>query len=197
MSVQGDIRIEAAAAAHARKRGPPLGPRVKHRFIRDEDGTLVRVYPGLACAAPGCAVVELTSKNRHGTKTLCLQHGREEDRNRVRGPRAPRSSSAKPGSKPSSTSTTPAEMADPKKERLLALFRSFLAHPTVESTREVLIEEMDRHELIARLRRVIPPAATVAPIGPIPVEDPSDDLTNPNHRSTRSEFLSDADQYGA
>ena len=37
MSIQNDIRLEALA----RKRGPPIGPRVKHHFIRDEEGVHV------------------------------------------------------------------------------------------------------------------------------------------------------------
>lgn len=181
MSILADIRVVAAA----RRRGAPAGPIVRPRVVRDEEGTLYTIFPGKACAAPGCAVLELTSRNRYGSKTLCIEHGREEERNRMRGPRKSRSASVAPSSP-----------SDPRKERLQGLFRSWVAHPDIESIREVLIEEMDHHELMTRLRRVLTPSAAPA-IQEIPVEDPGDALTNPDHRSTRSEFLADADYYGA
>lgn len=195
MSIYGDIRMEASA----RKRGAPTGPTVRPRLVRDEDGTMYTIYPGKACAAPGCPVLELTSRNRYGKKTLCIEHGRAADRNR-----GPRSAEQIAAAKVRRGTKAAAAPIDPQRDRLHNIFRGWLQHPEIESLRDVLIAAMDEYELMARLRRLIPAAAASGPVTAptraplsIPVEDPTDSLTNPNHRSTRSEFLADADHYGA
>lgn len=178
MNIFNDRRLEAAS----KKRGAPPGPRILPRVAFDDEGHYT-IWPGKACTAPGCGL-QLTSRNRYGTSLLCLEHGREMERSRVRKPARPRAA-------PKAADTCP------HRANLRAIFAVWLKHPAEERFFRTLRQAMDAYELRERLMRAIQPSAQVsAQVSPlhIPVEEPT--FTNPEHRTTRLEFLADADHYG-
>ena len=90
----------------------------------------------------------------------------------------------------------------PEHERAYAAFNSWMRRPDHEGNRAALTTAMNEHELRDRLRRLFPSLpAPVAGLQGIPVQEVT--FTNPSvadateHRSTRLEFLADANHYGA
>lgn len=83
-------------------------------------------------------------------------------------------------------------------------FNAWLQQPQIEARYCLLTAAMREHELRERLRKLLPePVPTEPPAVPqglhglqgIPVQEVT--FTNPDHRSTRLEFLADATHYGA
>ena len=187
----------------------PIGPRIRPVITYDDDGMLT-TYTGKTCSV--CAV-QLTSRNRYEAKLLCGEHGREHQRARIRKPKA-----GQTGSRPRVAAAAVVAPTDPERDRLRRLFNAWLQHPDFGAGRAVLLAAMNEYELTERLRRVLPSPAPVPipervqavqaeqagvptfaplPFASIPVEDPGGALTNPEHRFTLSEYLADADNYGA
>ncbi len=88
----------------------------------------------------------------------------------------------------------------PEHERAYAAFNSWMRRPDLADRYDDLRAAMNEHELKDRLRRLLPevrPLAErrVAGLQGLPVEEVT--FANPNHRSTRLEFLADCSTYGA
>lgn len=98
---------------------------------------------------------------------------------------------SKGGSTVKATSPTPRKTAarktpalPPLNHRLHAAMTTWLNSPGEAFATSLLRSAMDDYELRHRLRRLLPP----------PVEVPTP--TNPEHRTTRLQFLADAKHYG-
>lgn len=185
-SIFNDRRMEAAA----QKRGALIGPRCVPHGSQDDDGFFI-TYTGKVCGADGCGV-QLTSRNRAGTRLMCSLHARELDRLRQRERRP--SSAAK-----RARVTTAEHYRDPcpHRQAVHRALTGFLNHPTTESVYAHTLAVMRDYELRARLLQVIPRRGDdPVPVPPeIPVEEPTFD--DPSHRTTHLEFLSDCNTYGA
>lgn len=84
---------------------------------------------------------------------------------------------------------------DPRKQAVRHAMERWLKFPTEERLRASLLRAINHYELVARCQRAIPEAEPqrVEPTE-IPVEEIT--FTNPNHRTTREEFLADCSTYG-
>jgi hypothetical protein len=150
----------------------------------DEDGQYL-VFPGKHCMTEGCGVA-LTSRNRYEKVLMCREHGMEHERNRVRpGPEGelPINRQAK----------KPLRKQTPEMQKLYAVFNPWARNPQPDHYLR-LIEAMKHYELVVRLKKAIPAPVPLAGLDGIPVEEPT--FTNPEHRSTRLEFLADCSSYG-
>lgn len=165
----------------------PTRPYVRPIVRHDEEGQYT-IYPNLRCPAEGCGVM-LTSRNRYGRSMLCSQHHR-------------RSASVIQEHGPDAPS---AHRVPPLPLRLHFAFCEWLNYPGSAQNQETLRIAMADYELRSRLRRLIPKTPSVAPaalpsgVGPgsitgIPAEEVTFD--NPDHRTTREEFLADCSTYG-
>jgi hypothetical protein len=153
----------------------PTRPYVRPILRHDEHGQYT-IYPDKRCTVEGCGVM-LTSRNRYLRSMHCTQHG------------------------PSAQSV---QRVPPLPLRLHFAFCEWLNYPASAEAQETLRAAMADFELRSRLRRLIPKTAPVAPAASssecdqrrtgIPVEDPA--FTNPDHRTTRLEFLADCSTYG-
>jgi hypothetical protein len=95
----------------------------------------------------------------------------------------------------------------PEEVHLFYCFTAWFHQPQIEARYRVLMEAMKERELKERLRKLLPePPPLAVPQGlhgldGIPVQEVT--FTNPSvtdatdHRSTRLEFLADANHYGA
>ena len=172
--------------------------------VHDEQGPYT-LFVGRRCCADGCGVA-LTSRNRYGTKLLCLQHGRDHERERARHRYAtglrmtPKGALAGTTKATKTTSHAPGTLAiaDPQWRKVYGPLNAWLIEPTSVEAAERLQAALIDHEMRYRLKALlpwVPSTRTDAPsIGRIPCEEPS--FTNPEHRTTRLEFLADADHYG-
>ncbi len=168
--------------ADATAEAVPQAPRVRPRVVFDHLGSYL-VFPDRACAV--CAV-GLTSRNRYGHKLLCAEHGLQQSRQRIRKAKGSPSQTV-PATKPWDAEPCP------EKRNLRACFDRWLRMTTEPRIIDSLKAAMTNYELTARLRETIP-APTPEVIPSIPVEDPT--FTNPEHRTTRLEFLADCEHYG-
>ena len=142
-----DIRREATAErTAARKSGAPIGPRIRPVIHFDEEG-MFTVWPDKACSV--CAV-GLTSRNRYENKTLCIEHGKEHQRNRVRKPQASASAQA-------SAAATVRKEQSPEHARLYRCFNAWVRNPSNDDHCQAMRQAMDSHELNERIKRAIPP----------------------------------------
>lgn len=159
----------------------PPGPYIPPVVLHDDEGRFT-VFTGKFCPAPGCGL-QLTSRNRYGLKLLCKGHGKEKDRERYVGRRSV------PAAKKRKTYP-----ADPEKQAVHAALGNWLAFPTEASAATRLRVAMVDYEVRHRLRAILPDVASPQALPTIPLEETS--FTNPEHRTTRTEFLSDAKTYG-
>jgi hypothetical protein len=116
----------------------PQGPRIKPIIHFDQDGQYT-VFTGKTCSVCGLA---LTSRNRYETALLCLEHGKEKERARVRQPRTRGETNKRHG---------------PEWMRLHALFNAWATHPTEHSVYLTLRGAMREHEMKQRLSSLLPP----------------------------------------
>lgn len=161
----------------------------------DEEGQLI-TYPGKNCIAEGCGV-QLTSRNRYGHRRLCLDHGRETEclRDKARRDAQPAGASRNRPSGPftplrQASSKAPPSLIPATETRLIAALGTWLAAPWERFAGDMLNSALDDYELRRRLQVLIPRGTPI----PIPVEDPI--FTNPDHRTTRLEFLGDCSTHG-
>ena len=225
MNILGDIRMEArsvaATNAAADATGGLIGPPLKPKGSYDDDGLLIDYRR--KCSHPDCDA-NLTNRTRWERRTLCIEHGREMQREksqrRRRAEGVPTREEMSVAAAARAAATRAAAAAVPASQTRLALqdrpapprtapgarrtaptdgipglpilpknlqaaLVAWLQAPGETHTEVNLKTAMQDYELKARLRRAIP------------IEDPGDALTNPDHRSTRSEFIADADHYGA
>ena len=155
MSIYNDNRLEALAL----KRGAPLGPRMLPRVTCDEEG-LLTTYTDKLCRV---CDVQLTSRNRFGASLLCNEHGRAEERARVRSG-ANRPAGAVRATR-AATSKEPVGDQCPHRKAVHRALSGFLFHPFDECAYRHTIDVMHEYELRARLLNVLPsPDAVASPI---------------------------------
>jgi hypothetical protein len=159
---------DAWTETEAKKRGAPIGPRVRP-IVRFDDEGRYTVWPDKACSVCGLG---LTSRNRYGASTMCREHGREHERNRVRKPRAVslrQASTVTPVSKVGAKDSDTGSLAAPRSEvisgldidaRLHAALSTWLCNPDAEYAADLLQSALDDYELRHRLRRLLPAEAS-------------------------------------
>jgi hypothetical protein len=158
-----------------------------HPETRTDDLGEYIVFTGRYCRV--CAV-QLTNRNRFSfKKLLCQEHGRERERARVRVRNRP---AAAPGEPAKAPSIPP--LAKPFHDSMVA----WLNNPDAENRRE-LQAQMSTYELNFLLRKRLPPLPPYtldAPAGlqGLPLEEIT--FSNPEHRTTHGEFLSDCQTLG-
>ena len=139
--------------------GAPKGPRLPIEQRTDAQGSFV-VFTGKTCTV--CALA-LTSRNRHGTRRLCLTHGREMDvaRHRPERIRVPclnrirtMPTTLKPAREPAQDLRC--DFQTPQYRQVQRLFTQFMNYPTTDGYSALLVSAMNEYELMARLRQVIP-----------------------------------------
>ena len=159
MNVYTDKHLEARAL----KRGAPEGPRILPRVTTDEEGTFT-IYTGKMCRVCYC---QLTSRNRFGASLLCNEHGRAEERARVRSG-ANRPAGAVRATR-AATSKEPVGDQCPHRKAVHRALSGFLFHPFDECAYRHTIDVMHEYELRARLLNVLPsPDAVASPIETCP-----------------------------
>jgi hypothetical protein len=166
--------------------GSHRGPVIHH----DRDGSYT-VYVGKHCSHTGCGV-QLTSRNREGHKLLCKAHARAMARERM----AAKRNKGKPA-KLGEPKAHEFFKLEPEKHAVHMAWVSWLMWPTEPGPTERLRAAMVDFELRYRLRLLLPdacPSTTPKPSIAIPAEEET--FTNPEHRRTRNEFLSEAKAYG-
>ena len=148
MSIYNDKHLEARAL----KRGAPEGPRMLPRVTCDDEG-MFTIHTGKMCRVCDC---QLTSRNRFGASLLCNEHGRAEERARVRRPAgAARATRA-------ATSKEPVGDQCPHRKAVHRALSGFLFHPFDECAYRHTIDVMHEYELRARLLNVLPSPDAVA-----------------------------------
>lgn len=158
--IYNDRSLEAFAVKRTLKLGAPIGPRLLPRVTCDDEG-MFTIYTGKSCRADGCGL-QLTSRNRYGTSTLCDEHGREAERARVRRPST--------AARRAATSAENLRDPCPHRQAVHRALTGFLNHPMDERIYAHTIEVMHGFELRARLMQAIPRSAD----DPAPVPPPTD-----------------------
>lgn len=154
--------------------GNPLGPRIPPQVVTDETGSYT-VFTGKHCRGANCGVL-LTSRNRHGLRLLCVEHGRERDRNR--------------GKRFATVAEPFANVTDPRRLVMHQTFARWIADPTNREHNERLKAAMVDFELKYRFAY----HDLLKPLPQIPVEEPT--FSQPHHRTTRLEYISACDALG-
>jgi hypothetical protein len=137
--------------------------------------------------------VQLTNRNRYtDQKLLCLEHGREKERARVR---IRNRSAVRPVD-----SADKAPCIPPLAKPFHVAVTAWLNNPSDSESTNALKSAMCMYELNFLLKKRLPPlplntAQAPAGLQGIAIEEPQFD--NPEHRSTRLEFLADCKAYGA
>ena len=144
MNVYTDKHLEARAL----KRGAPEGPRILPRVTCDEEGHYT-VYTGKLCRVCDC---QLTSRNRQGRSLLCIEHGKEEERARIRRPGGAARAQAKRTGQETAAWVDPC----PHRKAVHRALSGFLFHPFDECAYRHTIDVMHEYELRARLLNVLP-----------------------------------------
>ena len=147
MNVYTDKHLEARAL----KRGAPEGPRILPRVTCDDE-SMFTIHTGKFCRVCEC---QLTSRNRFGASLLCNEHGRAEERARVR------SGANRPAgvTKARAAAVTKEPVGDqcPHRKAVHRALSGFLFHPFDECAYRHTIDVMHAYELRARLLNAIPP----------------------------------------
>jgi hypothetical protein len=151
--------------------GAPLGPRVEPITVTDETGEYI-LFRGKHCSRADCGVA-LTSRNRHENKLLCRKH-----RPKRVGP-----SAGRPRQKRKKLDIS-------EEKKVQNVLSCWLCDPTDRNANEQLKAAMIDFEL--RYRFIFFDLPT--PPQAIPLEEPH--FTNPEHRTTRQEYLSACDAHG-
>jgi hypothetical protein len=158
--------------------GAPVGPRVKPVTVTDGMGEYT-VYRGKHCRHPDCGI-ELASRNRHENQLLCREHRPKRSRSAGR-PREKKQAS-------DFAEKTPQAISGHRKVQ--NILSTWLCDPTDRIAGERLQSALVDYELIYRFTFTELPS----PLKEIPLEEPH--FTNPEHRTTRQEFLSACDAHG-
>ena len=145
MNVYTDKHLEARAL----KRGAPEGPRILPRVTCDDEGHYT-IYTGKLCRVCDC---QLTSRNRQGRSLLCIEHGREEERARIRRPGGAARAQAKRTGQETAAWVDPC----PHRQAVRSAMKAWLDSPTDGAMYAYFLEVMHNHELRARLLNAIPP----------------------------------------
>jgi len=177
-----------------------LATRLPAQVRHDAHGTYT-VFTGLRCSGPGCGVA-LTSRNRAARNLLCIEHGRAKDRDRKRKGSATFPTIAKP-SDPSPLNEY--HVSNPQRQALHGALSEWMSRPTTPECITRLQSALTDYELRHRIQAALPyytapladrAAPTTAPSGTpsLPVEEVT--FSNPDHRTTRLEFLSACAAHG-
>ena len=145
MNVYTDKHLEARAL----KRGAPEGPRILPRVTCDDEGHYT-IYTGKLCRVCDC---QLTSRNRQGRSLLCIEHGREEERARIRRPGGAARAQAKRTGQETAAWVDPC----PHRQAVRSAMKAWLDSPTDEAMYAYILDVMHNHELRVRLLDAIPP----------------------------------------
>jgi hypothetical protein len=159
-----------------------------HTETRTDDLGEYIVFSGKFCRV---RAVGLTNRNRYTDRSLCLEHGREKERTRVRVRNRP---VAPPFDNAAKAPSIP-PLAKPFHDAMTA----WLNNPSDSENTRVLKSALDLYEMNFLLRKRLPPlppytAAAPAGLQGLPIEEPTFD--SPNHRTTHAEFMSDLQTYG-
>ena len=145
MNVYTDKHLEARAL----KRGAPEGPRMLPRVTCDDEG-MFTIYTGKMCRVCYC---QLTSRNRFGASLLCMNHGRQAEKERIRRPGGAARAQAKRMGQASEAWVDPC----PHRQAVRSALDAWLNSPTDPAMYAYFLEVMHNHELRARLLNAIPP----------------------------------------
>jgi hypothetical protein len=233
MSAMSDAFREARCiSASVLRRSDAMGPPHKTTGSYDDDGLILDYHR--KCSHPGCDV-NLTSRSRYGKMNLCMPHGKEYDRERLRLRRlargtptreemsaaamqrseqreaeaaATRPSKPAKALAPSKAPAEPAKASNPAPtitglpilpKALQGALVAWLEAPGETATEINLQKALRDYELMARLRKAIPPQLQGLPIDheESPMVSPYDPQgLNPDYRTTKLEFLADCATYG-